>query len=456
MKKLSFILLIFCCLFFSGCDNDQPILPPDNDPIMPEIITKKEYLSVDDTMFLSIKQYDSLDLFDITIDNKEILSIDEYYKIKALQIGVAKIRVTLKTNSNIFAEKKIEVISKAPSIYISSDKLSKGISSYIGIKNLDELVENSLSDFEFTSSNKLVASLSGNKITAHAIGSTTITATSKKNPLITNTYVLDVVDEFTTCVVYYDKYLGNITSGMKFDLSILGNFNKEDFTWDSSNSEVARVYNNGKIITVGEGITSITLYETKNPKNSAYFTIEVSGSSNIDYIHNFLETAINERGYVESDGNYSKYGEWYKSNPNPWCAMFVSWCWYHAGLSNEIMLKYQGCQAGMDWSVAQGIFHYKKDYKPVSGDIVFFLSSGSSHTGIVVYADNDYVYTIEGNASNKVDFWRWNLNDARITGYSHPNYPTYDGTRADYSYIVSAEEGGRKLWTIVPEKQETE
>ena len=36
---------------------------------------------------------------------------------------------------------------------------------------------------------------------------------------------------------------------------------------------------------------------------------------------------------------------------------------------------------------------YAEDYKPVTGDIIFFLSSGMSHTGIAIYADDKYLYT---------------------------------------------------------------
>lgn len=37
-----------------------------------------------------------------------------------------------------------------------------------------------------------------------------------------------------------------------------------------------------------------------------------------------------------------------------------------------------------------------------------------SHTGIVIYSDDLYVYTIEGNTSDQVAIKRWSLNDARI------------------------------------------
>ena len=126
--------------------------------------------------------------------------------------------------------------------------------------------------------------------------------------------------------------------------------------------------------------------------------------------------------------------------------MFVSWNWYHAGLSNDLLVKYMSCSAGMTWCIEQGIFHYKEDYTPKSGDIVFFMSAGMSHTGIVVYCDGDYIYTVEGNRSNCVDVWRITCNNATITGYASPHYPEYDGTPADFSWITGKDENGEYYW----------
>ena len=133
--------------------------------------------------------------------------------------------------------------------------------------------------------------------------------------------------------------------------------------------------------------------------------------------------------------------------------MFVSWCWYYCGLSNDIFERYCSCSAGKAWCEEKGIFKYKENYHPKTGDIVYFLSAGMGHTGIALYADEDYLYTIEGNSSNKVGIWRWSLNDARITGYGVPEYPDYDGVRKDYSWVKEQKEDGSYWWSPVAEKQ---
>lgn len=155
--------------------------------------------------------------------------------------------------------------------------------------------------------------------------------------------------------------------------------------------------------------------------------------------------------------------------------MFVSWCWYQAGLTNDILCKYQGCYTGMKWCTEKGIMHfvqdytfaealeggvsskqYAEDYKPVTGDIIFFLSSGMSHTGIAIYADDKYLYTIEGNTSDQVAIKRWSLNDARITGYAHPKYPEYSKEREDFGWIKDQKADGTYWWTEVAEKQKVD
>ncbi len=43
-----------------------------------------------------------------------------------------------------------------------------------------------------------------------------------------------------------------------------------------------------------------------------------------------IDIAKNEIGYQEGKNNNTKYGKWYGLNNNPWCAMFVSWCFEQA------------------------------------------------------------------------------------------------------------------------------
>lgn len=47
---------------------------------------------------------------------------------------------------------------------------------------------------------------------------------------------------------------------------------------------------------------------------------------------NVVDIAKSQVGYTEiGKKNDNMYGKWYGLNFNPWCAMFVSWCFDQAG-----------------------------------------------------------------------------------------------------------------------------
>lgn len=105
---------------------------------------------------------------------------------------------------------------------------------------------------------------------------------------------------------------------------------------------------------------------------------------------------------VPANSNKTKYGKWFGFDGVPWCGMFVSWVYAHAGypLGNIGFLKgFAGCQTA--------VAHYKKKGKvvsePMEGDIAFFDWNGDGrydHTGIFVKKIDDNTFeTIEGNTS---------------------------------------------------------
>jgi hypothetical protein len=53
-------------------------------------------------------------------------------------------------------------------------------------------------------------------------------------------------------------------------------------------------------------------------------------------VEKVLASAKLEINYTEGKNNDTKYGKWFGLNNQPWCAMFVSWCFKEAGLSQLI------------------------------------------------------------------------------------------------------------------------
>ena len=119
-----------------------------------------------------------------------------------------------------------------------------------------------------------------------------------------------------------------------------------------------------------------------------------------------LEVARQELGYEESGNNNTKYGKWFGLNNQPWCAIFVSWCYDKAGLVDKVAAEtkkgFASCDAGLKW------FAKKGKIVPVGeaqeGDIVFFqfdTDAQPDHVGIVEKNMKRLkaLKTIEGNTS---------------------------------------------------------
>lgn len=123
-----------------------------------------------------------------------------------------------------------------------------------------------------------------------------------------------------------------------------------------------------------------------------------------------LATAHQELGVSEDPpgSNRTMYGQWYGKTPHefdgqPWCGMFVSWCFYQAGLElgalqhsgyrgfASTILGLDACRK-MGWLVST----------PQPGDIVFYDWDGDKkpqHVGIVSRVKrNGQIVAIEGNA----------------------------------------------------------
>ncbi len=138
-----------------------------------------------------------------------------------------------------------------------------------------------------------------------------------------------------------------------------------------------------------------------------------------------LRIAAREIGYKETPVNYSKYGAWYGMNPAKWCAIFVSYCFYTAGLPLPATTPkgFAYCPYGVKWFKNKGWWHKT----PQVGDVVFYdwNSDGvSNHVGIVEKVNpNGSIVAIEGNQDNQV---KRVTRSSSIMGYGRPPYEDGD------------------------------
>ena len=125
---------------------------------------------------------------------------------------------------------------------------------------------------------------------------------------------------------------------------------------------------------------------------------------------NFTEYNYNFGKYNDDDG----YGYY-------WCASFVSfcllqarchsynkltdWCRNHKGDAKYIWRELS-CPQWATQLRTCGYFANSQSfggkYLPIAGDLIFFTQNGTteSHIGIVLYSDDEHVYTVEGNTSD--------------------------------------------------------
>jgi len=112
-----------------------------------------------------------------------------------------------------------------------------------------------------------------------------------------------------------------------------------------------------------------------------------------------------DAAYKEGTNNKNKFGEWYKMDNVPWCAIFVSWCFDQAKSPavKDVQTKqgFHNCDAGLAYFRKHGQLVDVKDAQP--GDIVFFnldgVSGTSEHVGIIYVNQHEQGQMIcfEGN-----------------------------------------------------------
>ena len=129
-------------------------------------------------------------------------------------------------------------------------------------------------------------------------------------------------------------------------------------------------------------------------------------------------------GYKEGYNNDNIFGDWYGMPNQPWCAMFVSFCMYKAGVSQDVVQRFASCTVGWNWFRGKGRTK-DRSYTPTIGDIIFFdwgADGGLNHVGLVDRVENGRVYTVEGNKNDHVTQYSYDVNDPEIYGYVVPAY----------------------------------
>lgn len=159
------------------------------------------------------------------------------------------------------------------------------------------------------------------------------------------------------------------------------------------------------------------------------------------WLEDMITIAESQLGYTESQMNfifndnrdtkgYTRFGEWWAAQQGldrrtyvygDWCAMYLSFCIHYAGIEGMPL----GCHCSTWISDLEevGLYQSRLDgAKPKRGNLVFFsggpgTGTSSSHVGLVIGVDDNYIYTIEGNLEDKVMLTTHEINFSAIKGY---------------------------------------
>ena len=169
------------------------------------------------------------------------------------------------------------------------------------------------------------------------------------------------------------------------------------------------------------------LDELLSDENNSLWSSILYGTSGED--NQIVAVALSQVGNVGG----RPYWFWYGFNSRvEWCACFVSWCANECGyIETGIIPKHASCVNGVQWFKDRGQW-LDGSAEPLPGMIIFYdwdkqgqsgqQDGRADHTGIVWKVENGYVYTIEGNLSDKCTTSRRQIGEYQILGYGVPEY----------------------------------
>ncbi len=204
-------------------------------------------------------------------------------------------------------------------------------------------------------------------------------------------------------------YLQRLLNELGFQVALNGIF-------DNQTRDAAIAFQNANGL-VADGVVGGGTWK----KLFEMYHVNVSGKGVEKLIHvakHELEWEFKE----DNANNITPYGQWYGMNGSAWCAMFVSYCAYQAGVIGDLVPNYAWCPSGMTWYKERNRYYKRNSgYIPKRGDIIFFYNNELgrvAHTGIVIDGDDKYITTIEGNTSlDRVQKCTYNRNHSTIDGY---------------------------------------
>lgn len=400
----------------------------------PEIFVSSTSMVVGTSLRIDVLNYER-DEYIIEVDNTDIVTLNDN-NIIGKQMGTVTITVKIKDDLTLYSTVSVLCTPILPEVVCGKPNVKPGDNTQIYIRNLDELISSNLDEYEVTNLTPDIIKIEGKKITSIKEGVGKFRVTLKDNSLVSSEGTINVLipsnDRLPNGEISKGPLIVTLEGnrevykiGEKIKVNVEGLHDPLNYKFISEDRSVINTLDDGHIIVKNEGVVTISVISKDNVDIRGSVTISVKGYAQVNYIERLIKVAEGELGYKELPTTETKYGIWYGIPDGDWCAMFVTWCAHYSGIDTTIIPFYCGCTAGWQWFIDNNCYGLKEDYIPKAGDIIFFLSNGAGHTGIVTGCDGKTVYTIEGNTSNMVARRSYPLDYSTITGYGIPNYVTF-------------------------------
>ena len=159
--------------------------------------------------------------------------------------------------------------------------------------------------------------------------------------------------------------------------------------------------------------------------------------------------ALGQMGFTEGDDEYTPFGVRYGYPNGYWCDMFVSWCADEAGIPKEAFPRSVNCARHCRAFTGLGRYYASASrggtYLPQQGDLVLFHNDSGRihHVGLVLYVEDETLFTIEGNAlTTRWDYPAAQVSEARVPEEEPNDYVTVNrypiADRRLHGYAVPA------------------
>ena len=437
MKKFLLVLVVLLAVFLTACNNEEYQIVVGESKVRVALDESYQVLA-------TINPINESFTLEYSSNNPEILLINEMGVISPQSLGTTEIRIYI-ASIDIETIVEVEIYENNTSSLkiIGNSEIEYGKQLVLTVEYEGVVVD---VDWEYPES--LLYEFDNGRFWTLDVGSALVVATLKDDSSVRAEKNIEIIPNYLIITLYPDEDLfpgkkGYYLIARKESGVLVGSTNCE---YEVANPTIASISEDGKITVHAVGETLITV---SSDKALGYYLLK-AGEIPVENVRNtIVEIAYDELGYREGPNNDSKYGTWYGMPNEPWCAMFVSWCAYQAGIPLTVIPKYAAVISGLQWFQGLGGDNYKSyeetqrgEYIPQCGDIIFFKSDGASHTGLVIKVVGDILYTIEGNTSDQVLIrWYYYKNYQKITGYGVPDYPPSQTDVFNFD-ISSAKYGG--------------